>query len=254
MNALMDSKIISEAVRKPGTPFLSVSQLRKAFGEKEVLGGIDLALNPGEIVAIVGRSGCGKSTLLRLISGLDKPTAGQIKVNGKPLAEINRSARLMFQDASLLPWRNVLENVALAAPRHDLEIARQAVAAVGLEDRGSDWPAILSGGQRQRVALARALASGAPLLLLDEPLGALDALTKLEMQGLIERVWQEKHISILLITHDVEEAAALADRVLVMERGRFVFETSITLSRPRNRSYSEFIEVKDQILSRVLNK
>lgn len=253
MNALAYSKVARETIPEPAAPFLGVSQVCKSFGEKEVLSGIDFAIGAGEIVAIVGRSGCGKSTLLRLVAGLDKPTAGQIRVNGKLLDGVNPVARLMFQDASLLPWRTVLQNVALAAPRHDIEIARRALAAVGLDDRGADWPAILSGGQRQRVALARALASGAPLLLLDEPLGALDALTKLEMQGLIERVWQEKQISILLITHDVEEAIALADRVLVMERGRFIFEAAVTLSRPRNRVSMEFVQLKDEVLHRVLN-
>jgi len=254
MNTLADPKMAREIIREYPAPFLGVSQVRKTFGEKEALSGIDFAIGSGEMVAIVGRSGCGKSTLLRLIAGLDKPTSGQIRVNGKLLAGINSVARLMFQDASLLPWRTVLQNVALAAPRHDVKIARQALAAVGLDDRGGDWPAILSGGQRQRVALARALASGAPLLLLDEPLGALDALTKLEMQGLIERVWQEKQISTLLITHDVEEAIALADRVLVIERGRFVLETGVPLSRPRDRFTMEFVQLKDQVLHRVLNR
>jgi sulfonate transport system ATP-binding protein len=253
MNPAAESIIILDPARPRSAPFLSTSQIRKSFDAKEVLAGIDLAVEAGEIVAIVGRSGCGKSTLLRLVAGLDQPTAGQILVNGQPLIGINSSARLMFQDACLLPWRTVLQNVALAAPRHDLEIARRALIAVGLESRGADWPAILSGGQRQRVALARALASGAPLLLLDEPLGALDALTKLEMQALIESVWREKQISILLITHDVEESVALADRVLVMESGRFIFETAVELPRPRNRSHPRFIEIKDQILAQVLD-
>jgi sulfonate transport system ATP-binding protein len=254
MNAAAESKIVRETARPADAPFLSTSQIHKSFGAKEVLTGIDLTVGAGEIVAIVGRSGCGKSTLLRLVAGLDQPTAGRILVHGQPLTGINSSARLMFQDACLLPWRSVLQNVALAAPRHDLEIAQQALAAVGLDSRGLDWPAILSGGQRQRVALARALASGAPLLLLDEPLGALDALTKLEMQELIESVWREKQISILLITHDVEESVALADRVLVMESGRFIFETEVKLPRPRNRSHPRFIEIKDQILAQVLNR
>lgn len=252
MNALAE-KISQETFTESPSLFLDVSQVRKSFDGKEVLSGIDFAIGAGEIVAIVGRSGCGKSTLLRLIAGLDKPSDGQIKINGQLLAGINSVARLMFQDASLLPWRTVLQNVALAAPRHNSKIAQQALASVGLDNRSGDWPTVLSGGQRQRVALARALASGAPLLLLDEPLGALDALTKLEMQGLIERVWQEKQISILLITHDVEEAVALADRVLVMERGRFVFQAAVPLSRLRNRASMEFVQLKDEILHRVLN-
>jgi sulfonate transport system ATP-binding protein len=249
MNTLIDSETVCEST----LAFLKVTGVHKYFGEKEVLAGVDFTIGSDEIVAIVGRSGCGKSTLLRLIAGLDRPTAGQIFVNGKPLAGMSPAARLMFQDASLLPWRTVLQNVTLAAPRHDPEIARQALTAVGLAYRDGEWPAILSGGQRQRVALARALAGGAPLLLLDEPLGALDALTRLEMQGLIERVWQEKQVSILLITHDAEEAIALADRVLVMEQGRFVLELEVPLSRSRNRSSQEFVRLKDQLLERVLN-
>jgi sulfonate transport system ATP-binding protein len=252
MKVLAHSSVAHEIIRESASPFLGVSQVRKVFGEKEVLSGIDFAIGSCEIVAIVGRSGCGKSTLLRLIAGLEKPTTGQVWVNGKPLGGINSVARLMFQDASLLPWRTVLQNVSLAAPQHDPQIARQALASVGLEDRGGDWPAILSGGQRQRVALALALASGAPLLLLDEPLGALDALTKLEMQELIEHVWLEKQISILLITHDVEEAIALADRVLVMEHGWFVHEAAVSLPRPRDHSSMQFVQLKDRVLHRVL--
>jgi sulfonate transport system ATP-binding protein len=247
-----DSNNCREIFPETAGPFLHVSRIHKVFGRNEVLGGIDFAVRQGEIVAIVGRSGCGKSTLLRLVAGLDCATSGQIKVNGQSLRGINAAARLMFQDASLLPWRTVLQNVALAAPGHAPEIAWQALADVRLAERAGDWPAILSGGQRQRVALARALASGAQLLLLDEPLGALDALTRLEMQDLVERVWQKKHISILLITHDVEEAIALADRVLIMERGRFTFEIPVLLPRPRSRSSNDFVGLKEQLLHRVL--
>ena len=253
MNTLTDSRAIQSPVLEHASPFVAASEIRKSFGDKEVLSRIDFAMASGEIVAIIGRSGCGKSTLLRLIAGLDKPSVGQITINGKLLTGINSAARLMFQDASLLPWRTVLQNVTLASPQHDIGIANRALAAVGLDDRGEDWPTVLSGGQRQRVALARALASGVPFLLLDEPLGALDALTKLEMQALIERVWQEKQISILLITHDVEEAIALADRVMVMKHGRFTLETSVPLSRPRNRSSIEFVQLRDKVLHCVLN-
>jgi len=252
MNPDTGSNNRREILPETASPFLGVSRVRKSFGRQEVLGGIDFTIRADEIVAIVGRSGCGKSTLLRLVAGLDGATSGQITVNGRPLCGINAAARLMFQDASLLPWRTVLQNVALAAPGHAHEIAWQALADVRLAERAGDWPAILSGGQRQRVALARALASGAQLLLLDEPLGALDALTRLEMQELVERVWQEKHVSILLITHDVEEAIALADRVLIMERGRFTLEIPVSLLRPRNRSGKDFVRLKEQLLHRVL--
>lgn len=244
---------IQEAAPLADTPFLQVSGVHKFFGQREVLGGVDFSICHNEIVAIVGRSGCGKSTLLRLVAGLDSASAGQIVIEGEPLAGINQAARLMFQDASLLPWRTVLQNVVLAAPGHAPEIARRTLADVGLAERAPDWPTVLSGGQRQRVALARALASGAQLLLLDEPLGALDALTRLEMQELIERVSREKQISILLITHDVEEAIALADRILIMEHGRFTLEMPVSLERPRNRSNLGFVQLKEQLLQRVLN-
>ena len=144
----------------------------------------------------------------------------------------------MFQDAALLPWLSVLENVLLATPRGSdrRQVARAALEQVGLATREREWPLVLSGGQRQRVALARALASAAELILFDEPLGALDALTRLEMQNLIERLWLESRFSAVLVTHDVEEAVALADRVLVMEGGKLIFETAVDLERPRARS------------------
>jgi sulfonate transport system ATP-binding protein len=161
----------------------------------------------------------------------------------------------MFQDAALLPWQTVLANVALAAgrTRDGQKEARQALQLVGLEQRAQDWPSILSGGQRQRVALARALASKASVLLLDEPLGALDALTRLEMQRLIEEIWLREKFTAILVTHDVEEAVALADRTLVMEEGRIIAESRIDLPRPRNRSSLEFIRLRETLLDRVIN-
>ena len=178
-----------------------------------------MTIAPGEFVAIVGQSGCGKSTLLRLMAGLETPSSGEVTLAGEEPAAGRPLVRMMFQDARLLPWRRVLANVALGLPRERREEAKGALAEVGLAERGGDWPSILSGGQRQRVALARALASRPNVLLLDEPLGALDALTRLEMQGLIERVWQEHGFTAVLVTHDVEEAVALADRIIVLAEG-----------------------------------
>jgi sulfonate transport system ATP-binding protein len=162
--------------------------------------------------------------------------------------------RLMFQDSALLPWKTVLGNVVLATlPESGARlIAMEALAHVGLADRARDWPAILSGGQQQRVALAPALASRADLLLLDEPLGALDALTRLDMQALIEKIWIERRFSVVLVTHDVGEAVTLADRVLVMERGQFVFEREVPLPRPRARTAPALMSLKDEILHRVM--
>lgn len=229
--------------------------LSKEFGGRLVLSALDFRIEPAELVAIVGKSGCGKSTLLRLICGLEKPSSGWVEVGGQPLAGLNKHARLMFQDAALLPWKSVKANVALAAPKTAVreQTTDDALRQVGLEDRAQEWPSILSGGQRQRVALARALASNANLLLLDEPLGALDALTRLEMQALIERLWHERQFTAILVTHDVEEAVALADRILLMEGGRVTMETTVVLERPRDRANAEFTELKETILERLLS-
>ena len=159
---------------------------------------------------------------------------------------------MMFQDARLLPWRRVLDNVALGLPAERRAEAEAALDEVGLAERGGDWPSILSGGQRQRVALARALASRPRVLLLDEPLGALDALTRLEMQGLIERVWQEHGFTAVLVTHDVEEAVALADRIIVLSAGQVALDLRVDLPRPRDHAARRFTELKATVLDEVL--
>ncbi|HEX3444540.1 MAG TPA: ABC transporter ATP-binding protein [Chthoniobacterales bacterium] len=235
-------------------PFLRVQSISKRFGERELLHRLDLTVQEGEMVAIVGKSGCGKSTLLRLLTGLERPNEGEITVDSELVNGRNKSARLMFQEPALLPWNTVLENVALAAPdrARRRESALEALRQVGLGHRANDWPAILSGGQRQRVALARALASEARLILFDEPLGALDALTRLEMQNLIEQLWQQRGFTAILVTHDVEEAVALADRVLLMQHGEFGHESLVSLARPRNRVSADFAALKAEILARVL--
>jgi sulfonate transport system ATP-binding protein len=244
----------SETVARQ-TPAVELTGVGKQFGAKVVLDRIDLEIAQGELLAIVGRSGCGKSTLLRLLVGLESANEGSIRIGGVSVRGPNRQVRLMFQDAALLPWQTVLANVALAAPRtrDGQEEARRALELVGLEQRAQDWPSILSGGQRQRVALARALASKASVLLLDEPLGALDALTRLEMQRLIEEIWLREKFTAILVTHDVEEAVALADRTLVMEEGKIIAETRIDLPRPRNRSSPEFIRLRETLLDWVIN-
>lgn len=236
---------------------LRVEGVCKSFNATLALHPVSLEIGRGEVVGIVGRSGSGKSTLLRIIAGLDEPTTGRIFLEDEPLRPgINPRARLMFQDAALLPWLSVLENVLLAAPRGSdrRRIARAALEHVGLGAREREWPLVLSGGQRQRVALARALASAAELILFDEPLGALDALTRLEMQNLIERLWLESRFSAVLVTHDVEEAVALADRVLVMEDGKLIFETAVDLERPRVRSGRIFIDLKELVLAQVMQR
>ncbi|MFN8439430.1 MAG: ATP-binding cassette domain-containing protein [Caldilineaceae bacterium] len=235
----------------PGIP-LFLQGVERHFGEKRVLQGVNLQVAAGEFVAIVGKSGCGKSTLLRLIAGLDQPDQGEILVNGQPLTSLNRVARVMFQDARLLPWRRVLANVGLGLKGRWQQRAQEALAQVGLLDRAGEWPRVLSGGERQRVALARALLTRPPLLLLDEPLGALDALTRIEMQQLIEQLWLEHQFTALLITHDVEEAVVLADRVIIIQNGKIALDVPVSLSRPRNRGNPEFAALKEQILETVM--
>jgi sulfonate transport system ATP-binding protein len=232
---------------------LSLSGVNKHFGDHQVLRDLDLSIAPGEAVAIVGRSGCGKSTLLRLIAGLETPSSGAIQADGAPLRAGSADVRLMFQEARLLPWMNVLENVGVGLglkgdwqPR-----ARHALEEVSLSAHATKWPAQLSGGQRQRVALARALVHQPRLLLLDEPLGALDALTRLEMQQLIEALWLKHRCTLILVTHDVEEAVALCDRVLLVEDGQIVMQTQTGFPRPRVRAAPVFVAAKEQILARI---
>jgi sulfonate transport system ATP-binding protein len=232
-----------------------VDALSKSFAERRVLERVDLAIAPGEFVAIVGRSGCGKSTLLRLVAGLEKASAGAIMLGGDSFAKHRDDIRIMFQDARLLPWKRVIDNIALGLPGADAHArAREALAHVGLADRADDWPAVLSGGQRQRVALARALVHRPRLLLLDEPLGALDALTRIEMQQLIESLWKEHGFTALLVTHDVSEAVALADRVVLIEEHRVALDERIALTRPRSRGNAAFAALEERVLQRVLRE
>ena len=236
---------------------VSIRGLEKHYGERQVLRGLSLDIARGSFVAIVGRSGCGKSTLLRIVAGLERADGGRLDIgtaSSCPACEERPDIRLMFQDARLLPWKSVIDNVRLGLPRSALPAARAALRDVGLEDRARDWPAALSGGQRQRVALARALVHRPQLLLLDEPLGALDALTRIEMHALIERLWREHGFTALLVTHDVQEAVALADRVVVIEDGAIGLDQAVGLARPRPRGSQEFAALEDRVLTRVLQQ
>lgn len=233
---------------------LRIVELSKSFGSKQVLQDLNLEIKPGEFVAIVGRSGCGKSTLLRLVSGLERPTEGGILVDGEPVKQLNTAVRMMFQDARLLLWKRVLQNVGLGLRGNWKPKAHLTLEQVGLGNRANEWIAVLSGGQRQRVALARALVSEPRLLLLDEPLGALDALTRIEMQRLIESIWQEQQFTTLLITHDVEEAVTLGDRVVLLEAGQVALDLEVPLARPRHRGDPAFAALVEQILYRILSR
>jgi sulfonate transport system ATP-binding protein len=233
---------------------LTIRGLRKSFGDNEVLRGIDLHIPAGQFVAIVGRSGCGKSTLLRLIAGLETPTAGSIAFSETPRAQ---DLRVMFQEPRLLPWARVLSNVEVGLGRErksaDAQArAEHALVEVGLDDKRGQWPAVLSGGQKQRVALARALVSQPRALAFDEPLGALDALTRISMQALLERVWRDQGFTAILVTHDVAEAVALADRVLVIEDGRIAQDVVVDLPRPRRRGSAELAALEGAILKHLL--
>ena len=233
---------------------LRLDALSKRYGDREVLRQAALDILPGQFVAIVGRSGCGKSTLLRLVAGLERANAGQLLLDGQRVEGLNPAIRIMYQDARLLPWQSVIDNVCLGLPPAQRELGLQVLAHVGLRERAKDWPAKLSGGQRQRVALARALVYRPRLLLLDEPLGALDALTRLEMHRLIESLWLSQGFTALLVTHDVQEAVALADRVILIEDGRITADEAITIARPRWHGDPEFSRIEKRILDRLLQQ
>jgi sulfonate transport system ATP-binding protein len=207
-------------------PAVSLRGLTRRFGANTVIDGLDLDIAEGEFVALLGRSGSGKTTLLRTLAGLDQASAGDVRVPS--------SRTVVFQEARLLPWKTVWQNVALGLDGRDARLrAEAALAEVGLDHRADAWPLTLSGGEAQRAALARALVREPTLLLLDEPFAALDALTRLQMHDLVLGLWHRHAPAVLLITHDIDEAIALADRVLVLDAGRIVTEERIAMARPR---------------------
>src|SRR5882757_6647594 len=235
---------------------VTVQGLGKSFGAKRVLEGVDLQVQAGQFVAVIGKSGCGKSTLLRLVVGLETPSEGCLSLEGDDAPA--DATRIMFQEPRLLPWARVLANVEVgldrrlpAEERHGQALA--ALREVGLDDRAGEWPAVLSGGQKQRVALARALVSRPRLLALDEPLGALDALARIDMQRLIERVWRDQGFTAILVTHDVGEAVALADRVVVIDGGRIALDITVDAPRPRHRGDARLAALEGRIIDHLFN-
>jgi sulfonate transport system ATP-binding protein len=234
----MAEPVTGQAIRADTA--VEVRGLVKAFGDRRVLDGLDLSVRAGEFVALLGRSGSGKSTLLRVLAGLDTDATGGYAVRG--------TVSMAFQSPRLLPWRRVWRNLVLGLPTDDPRgTALRALAEVRLADRADAWPNTLSGGEAQRVSLARALVREPDVLLLDEPFGALDALTRLAMHRLVAQLWARHRPAVLLVTHDVDEALALADRVLVLDDGRIVAEHQPPRQRPRPRI--ELAELRTRVLS-----
>src|ERR671921_437130 len=223
-------------------PVVQVSNLVRSFGRgPNILDGLDLTIRSGEFVALLGRSGSGKSTLLRTLAGLDEAPAGTVTVPAE--------RAVVFQEPRLIPWKRVWANVALGLRTPDArERAVAALSEVGLSHRLEAWPLTLSGGEAQRAALARALVREPKLLLLDEPFAALDALTRLKTQGLVGALWRAHRPAVLLVTHDVDEALLLADRVLVLDQGRIGFDLHVNLERPRRNSQPAFTTLRSRLL------
>lgn len=234
-------ELAAEQASAAGPIAAGVHNVRRRFGSHEVLRGIDLQIAPGEFVALLGRSGCGKSTLLRVIAGLDTGAQGEV-VGG-------REPAVVFQEPRLLPWRSVIDNVMLGLRGPDPRgRATRVLAEVGLAGREDAWPRQLSGGQRQRVALARALVREPDLLLLDEPFSALDALTRISAQQLVRALVERHRPAVLMVTHDVEEALLLADRVVVMGEGVVIHDERLDSARPRRRDDPDLVRRRVELL------
>ncbi|MFJ8942432.1 ABC transporter ATP-binding protein [Streptomyces sp. NPDC102395] len=233
-------------VHRPVTPTsaVRVEGLTRSFDGRAVIDDLRLDIRPGEFVALLGRSGCGKSTLLRILAGLDRDIEGTVLVS--------RRKAVAFQAPRLMPWKKVWRNVLLGLPgRPERSVAERALEEVGLGHRTDAWPKTLSGGEAQRASLARALVREPDLLLLDEPFGALDALTRIKAQRLVDELWRRRGCAVLLVTHDVEEAVLLADRVLVMDDGVIAHEQHIDLERPRDIADPRFAELRAELLQRL---
>ncbi|MFJ8059408.1 ABC transporter ATP-binding protein [Streptomyces sp. NPDC096142] len=246
----MATDVHGPVTSRPATPSpvaaqaVRVEELTRSFDGRPVIDRLRLDLQQGEFVALLGRSGCGKSTLLRILAGLDRDIKGTVLVP--------RRKAVAFQAPRLMPWKKVWRNVLLGLPgKPQRAVAEGALAEVGLGDHADAWPRTLSGGEAQRASLARALVREPDLLLLDEPFGALDALTRIKAQRLVGELWQRRGCAVLLVTHDVEEAVLLADRVLVMDDGVIAHEQRIDLDRPRDITDPRFAELRAGLLERL---
>ncbi|MDH0301018.1 MULTISPECIES: ABC transporter ATP-binding protein [unclassified Pseudomonas] len=246
------------------TGALSIRNLSKAYPLNgrpvPVLQGIDLDIRPGEFVSILGASGCGKSTLLRLIVGLDQDYQGQILLDGQPVHGPGLERGIVFQDHRLFPWMTLRQNIALALKNHDLAPAEKArlvdthIDLVGLQGYEQAYPHQLSGGMAQRAAIARALVNKPRVLLLDEPFGALDALTRVRLQQELQRIWVQERCTVVMVTHDIEEALYLGDRVIVMEAnpGRVGEQLRLDLAHPRERNDGALHNYKQRLLTQLV--
>jgi len=248
-------------MRSPERPHVVIRGVGKRFqvGDGEALARIDATIERGAFVCLIGASGCGKSTLLRVVAGFEEPTTGEVLVEGKPVTAPGSDRGMVFQDYALFPWMTVRQNIGFGPrqrqlPRKEVEdIADEFVKLVGLERAANRYPSQLSGGMKQRVAIARVLANNANILLMDEPFGALDALTREQLQRELLQIWARTRVTIVFVTHSVEEAALLADRVLVMSAGpgRIEGDIRIDLRRPRDVSSPEFNAVRRELAQRL---
>lgn len=239
---------------------LALRDVSRTFNGVTAVQNVNIEVRPGEIIGLLGTSGCGKSTLLRAISGLDPDYDGVIEINGTVTKDIHDTTGFIFQEPRLLPWLNVLDNVTfgLAGSRRDKENkAIEYLESVGLRGKEKLYPRELSGGMAQRVAIARALVTSPEILLLDEPFSALDAFTKMQLQDLLLDVWQKYQATIILVTHDIDEATYLCDRIFILrgQPGEVEKEIQINQKRPRDRGNEELAHLKSEILASLdLNK